>query len=136
MGDGEDHPLAWRSLRDRRQFAEIYRHGVGLVGRLLVVYMLPAEDYARAVVASRKVGNSVQRNRAKRLLRESLRQSELSQPGGIRAINERYFPEHKRRQGMGRAETGLWVVLIARRRILTVKTQAVIQEIERLLSRR
>lgn len=135
MGDGEDRGQRWRSLRDKRQFAEIYQHGVGLVGDLLVIYMLPAADCARAVVASRKIGNAVQRNRAKRLLREALRHSELNRPGGIRAIHKRYFPDHEQRHGTGKAPTGLWVVLIARSPIVTVKSGAVSQEMARLLSR-
>ena len=46
MGEGEDRPQQWRSLSDKRQFAKVYGEGVKLVGRLLVVYLLPAEDQA------------------------------------------------------------------------------------------
>ena len=133
MGEGEDRPLEWRSLSDRRQFTQVYDEGVKLVGRLLVVYLLPAEDQAQAVVASRKIGNAVCRNRAKRLLREALRSSVLSRPGGIQAINKRYFPEREGRREARQQTPGLWVVVIARRPILAVKTSAVIQELERLL---
>ncbi len=133
MGEGEDHPLEWQSLRNRRQFTKVYDEGVRLVGRLLVVYLLPAEDRAQAVVASRKVGNAVCRNRAKRLLREALRKSALSKPGGIQAINEKYFSDRDGRRENGQKTPGLWVVIIARRPILAVKIPAVIEEIERLL---
>ena len=57
-------------MRNRAEFQKVYEGGVKKVGRLLVVYLLSADDMARGVVASRKVGGAVQRNRAKRLLRE------------------------------------------------------------------
>jgi RNase P protein component len=133
MGEGEDYPLKWQSLRNRRQFAKVYDEGVRLVGRLLVVYLLPAEDQAQAVVASRKIGNAVRRNQAKRLLREALRNSVLSKPGGIQAINEKYFSDREGRRETEQKTPGLWVVVIARRPILAVKTPAVIEEIDRLL---
>ena len=133
MGEGEDRPREWRSLSDKRQFTKVYGEGVKLVGRLLVVYLLPAEDRAQAVVASRKIGNAVRRNRAKRLLREALRHSSLRQPDGIQAVNKKYFPDREERRETRQQTPGLWVVVIARRPILAVKTEAVIQEIERLL---
>ena len=58
--------IAWRSLARKTEFQKVYAEGAKSVGRLVVVYLLPAADAARAVVASRKVGGAVQRNRAKR----------------------------------------------------------------------
>jgi ribonuclease P protein component len=52
----------------------VLRRGQRRAGRLLVVHALVWEGPARhAVIASRKVGSAVRRNRAKRLLREAAR---------------------------------------------------------------
>lgn len=70
-------------LRSSADIAAVLRGGRQRAGRLAVVYARAAthEGPARvAVVASRKVGSAVARNRAKRLLREAVREVELS-PG-------------------------------------------------------
>lgn len=63
-------------LRDPRDVADVLRARRQRAGRLAVVYVRErdANGPARvAVVASRKVGTAVARNRAKRLLREAIR---------------------------------------------------------------
>lgn len=66
------------SLKKNQDFKKIYQRGQSYANRLLVVYHLPNEkDYNRlGLVVSKKVGNSVVRNRVKRRIRESYRLNE------------------------------------------------------------
>ena len=64
----------WPTLKNRRQFDLVYSQGRKRTSKsLLVFYLDSAPDQRVAYVASRKVGGSVQRNRAKRLLRVAFR---------------------------------------------------------------
>ncbi|MDR2487042.1 MAG: ribonuclease P protein component [Clostridiales Family XIII bacterium] len=62
-------------LRDSRDFKKLYRKGTSVGSRYVVLIFLknglPFNRYA--YLASKKVGDSVRRNRARRLMRESLR---------------------------------------------------------------
>jgi RNase P protein component len=127
---------AWRALTKKHEFHEVYEHGAKSVGRLLVVYLLPADDMARAVVASKKVGNAVKRNRGKRLLREAFRARFCGDSGPIdhdMGILKRLPRDSGSETGDPCASKGLWVVLVARRNILEATSRDVREELDRLL---
>jgi len=69
------------SIKKKREFDRVYERGRKAWNQAYVVYVasspetLPSETIRYGITASRRVGNSVQRNRAKRLVRESLRLS-------------------------------------------------------------
>jgi RNase P protein component len=127
---------AWRSLSNKNEFHKVYEQGAKQVGRLLVVYLLPADDMARAVVASKKVGNAVKRNRGKRLLREAFRARFCVNSGPIdhdMGILKRLPRDSGSETGDPCASKGLWVVLVARRNILEATSRDVREELDRLL---
>jgi ribonuclease P protein component len=131
--------LSWRadkirSLTKKNEFQRVYENGVKKVGRFVVVYLLCADDSARAFVASRKVGGAVQRNRGKRLMREAFRNGSLGIDDGMISIRERFFPHLTGEEFSGKKSAGLWVVLVARHRILKASDIEVRQELDDLLS--
>jgi len=71
-------------LRDKRDFTRLYKRGKSAGGKYLVLFYIKngLEYKRRAFLASKKVGNSVQRNRARRLIHESYRGLESRIPEG------------------------------------------------------
>lgn len=71
-------------LRKDKDFADMYRRKKASAGKYVVVFYRKNQlPYNRkAFLASKKVGKSVQRNRARRLMRESYRQMEHLLPTG------------------------------------------------------
>jgi ribonuclease P protein component len=66
-----------RRLRRRGEFQQVFDGGQRMRGRFLTLLMTPrpVAGARLGIVASKKLGNSVRRNRAKRLIREMFRQN-------------------------------------------------------------
>jgi ribonuclease P protein component len=102
-----------RTLTHAWQFRRCYDSGKKLVARHAVIFLHRAEavDGVRVgVVASKKVGGAVKRNRAKRLLRQSARRVALK-------WNDRH----------------IWVVLVAKASIVEARAAEIEDDIERVL---
>lgn len=66
------------SLKKNYQFSRVYRRGVSVVGKYLVLYCLRNRNNVLklGITISKKVGNSVVRNRVRRLIKENYRRLE------------------------------------------------------------
>jgi ribonuclease P protein component len=71
-------------LRYQKDFDSIYRKGKSVGDRYVVIFSKRnGLSYTRtAFLASKKVGNSVKRNRARRLMKEAMRLSQIKLPEG------------------------------------------------------
>lgn len=81
---GPDQGLARRQRLTRSaDFRAAYDAGRKQVGRCMVLYLLSRPEGALrlGVVTGRKVGGAVQRNRARRLLREAFRRNRFRMQG-------------------------------------------------------
>jgi ribonuclease P protein component len=74
-----------RRLRARAEFDRVFRKGTRVEGRLFVMIGLPTDrpDHRLGLAVSRKVGGAVERNRVRRLLRESFRRLEPADGRGF-----------------------------------------------------
>jgi|SRR5688572_21985646 ribonuclease P protein component len=85
---------AAQRVRRRGEFQKIFDGGVRVSGRYVTVLMAPAPgDRSRlGIVASKKLGSAVARNRAKRLIREVFRQHP---PKAGRAVDVLVIPRRE-----------------------------------------
>jgi RNase P protein component len=119
-----------RSLTKQKEFRQVYEDGKKLVGKYSVIYLLQSPDTATAVVASRKVGGAVQRNRAKRVLRETLqaviyRDEILARQLATAVMSKRKNPDNL---------IECWIVAVARRAILEVGIKETTTELQQMLT--
>lgn len=72
-------------LRKKADFDRLYKKGISAADRYVVIFALEnGEEFSRTgFLASKKVGNSVERNRARRLMKESARHMKEDLPGGM-----------------------------------------------------
>jgi ribonuclease P protein component len=164
--NGKVKTSRWRSLTRNCDFQTNYRQGAKRVGRLVVVYFLvpdeeqahpvaPRPDLAWAVVASKKVGNAIARNRAKRLMREARRTGVLQNADTLNFLAAQWGAQdqhgtdgvdaaepksqsNKRAPGQAspvghKTFAGLWIVLVARRNILSATSREVREELDTLI---
>ncbi len=109
--------MARCGLRDPAEFRRVYGRGERYNGRFMTAFVLPndSEHQRLGVTASRKTSvRAVERNRMKRLLRESFRLSEATLAG---------------------LQTNYDWVLNARRSLLTVKSVEPMEEFQRIVAR-
>jgi ribonuclease P protein component len=81
-------------VRRRGELQRVFDHGVRVHGRYLTLLMAPApaEQSRLGIVASKKLGSAVARNRAKRLIREVFR---LHPPRAGRAVDVLVIPRRE-----------------------------------------
>lgn len=108
---------AFIRLRSSGDFRKVYASGRRYESRLMTAFVRPngLEHHRLGITASRKaIGNAVERNRSKRLLREAFRLSEED----LDELKTRYD----------------WV-LNARRSLLDIKSDAALEEFQKIIAR-
>lgn len=71
------------TIKQNSLFSRVYGKGVNVVGKNIAVYALKCKGGAKTkigITVNKKLGGAVERNRAKRLIREAYRTLMLSEP--------------------------------------------------------
>ena len=78
VGSGRFRPS--ERIRRRAEFQRVYEDGIRINGRFSTIFVLPnKQEIGRlGIAATKKLGGSVQRNRAKRLIREVFRLNKIA----------------------------------------------------------
>ena len=100
-------------LRKNGQFREVYQRGERVVCTSFLVFFLRGEQTNEAsfgFVASKRVGNAVKRNRAKRVMREA-----------CRSVADKLIHQN------------IWIVIVARPALLNTSYQEVLIDLEKSL---
>lgn len=87
MADFERH----ERIRRRPDFQRVYEQGARIHGRYSTVFVLPNQLPAGrlGIAATKKLGGAVQRNRAKRLIREVFRRNKIAKGFDVVVIPKR-----------------------------------------------
>ena len=80
--------MKFKAVNKNTEFNRAYRRGQSFVDRTVVLYVIKNRyGFTRiGITASKKVGNAVKRNRARRVIRESLRQLNLDMTQSVDII--------------------------------------------------
>jgi ribonuclease P protein component len=60
-------------MQKKSNFQNVFAIGKSYLSRHVVIYIVKDRPIKYGIIASKKVGNAIRRNRAKRLLRETIR---------------------------------------------------------------
>jgi ribonuclease P protein component len=73
-------------IRRRPEFQQVYERGIRVHSRYCTLFLLPTDGATGrlGIAATRKLGGAVQRNRAKRLIREVFRRNKMG--GGFDVV--------------------------------------------------
>src|SRR5436189_6190791 len=84
---------ACERIRRRADFRQAYEHGARVHGRYSTLFILPNKlDVGRlGIAATKKLGGAVERNRAKRLIREIFRHNDVAPGFDIVVVPKREF---------------------------------------------
>jgi ribonuclease P protein component len=84
-GEGSQRLLKTDRILKREEFLRVYEEGRKVHARYFTAFILPNDvDKPRlGITVTRKTGNSVERNRARRLVREAFRKTRWIAPIGV-----------------------------------------------------
>ncbi|MFH1617307.1 MAG: ribonuclease P protein component [Candidatus Margulisiibacteriota bacterium] len=66
-----------KSIKSNNEHKKIFKRGKRYASAVGQIFVLPAEEYEVGIVVSRKIGNAVKRNRAKRRIKEAMRKQNI-----------------------------------------------------------